>query len=491
MELQRVTPESVGVRSQGILSFLKALKSRGLEAHSLMILRHGKVCAEGWWRPYGPRVAHPIFSFSKSFTSTAIGFAEQEGLLKLEERVVDIFPDLLPETVSDNLREMNLYHLLTMTCGHDTEEPSWDHPDWIRRFLAHPVLHKPGAHFLYNTQGTNLLAAVLYRKTGEHLLDYLRPRLLEPLVINGATCAKLSDGMFMGGGGFWVFNVYLARFMHLVLQKGLWEGKRLLNDRWFRCACTKQVENYGEKDWGRGYGFQFWQCTPWGVFRADGAFGQFGIAIPQKDAVVVITSAVEMMQKVLDCVWEFLLPAMDDGSLPGDDAAAARFRRKLSHLEIHPFPASCSGSNEALFQGKELIPEKPLCGFDQLIGIVGPGLVEFGGPLTSLGFSFGLGEMTLSVKQEGAEFSLPVGMDGHFRTTETPVGDYAAQGRWRSHGVLEIEVRRLGVSLSGARLLFRLAADGSMKLERDDILPCENSGSFSMEPVVLREAGRN
>lgn len=99
--------------------------------------------------------------------------------------------------------------------------------------------------------------------------------------------------------------------------------------------------------------------------------------------------------------------------------------------------------------------------------------------------------MTLSVKQEGAEFSLPVGMDGHFRTTETPVGDYAAQGRWRSHGVLEIEVRRLGVSLSGARLLFRLAADGSMKLERDDILPCENSGSFSMEPVVLREAGRN
>ena len=147
MELQRVTPESVGVRSQGILSFLKALKSRGLEAHSLMILRHGKVCAEGWWRPYGPRVAHPIFSFSKSFTSTAIGFAEQEGLLKLEERVVDIFPDLLPETVSDNLREMNLYHLLTMTCGHDTEEPSWDHPDWIRRFLAHPVIHKPGAHF--------------------------------------------------------------------------------------------------------------------------------------------------------------------------------------------------------------------------------------------------------------------------------------------------------------------------------------------------------
>ena len=123
-----------------------------------------------------------MFSFSKSLTSTAIGFARQEGILSLEEKLVDIFPDKLPENPSENLKKAEIRHLLMMGCGHETEIPNLGlgDPDWIKSFLTHPFVYEPGTHFLYNTAGTNLLSAILTRKTGQTLTEFLRPRLMEP-----------------------------------------------------------------------------------------------------------------------------------------------------------------------------------------------------------------------------------------------------------------------------------------------------------------------
>lgn len=180
MILERVTPESVGIHSEGILKFIDLAESRGLELHSMMLLRHGKVCAEGWWKPYNPASPHMMFSFTKALTSTAIGFACQEGALSLDDRLSELFPDKMPENPSENLLACTVRDLLTMSCGHETEINTFDvnEPDWIKNFLSHEFKYKPGTCFMYNTAGTNMLCAALKRRTGENLFEYLTPRLL-------------------------------------------------------------------------------------------------------------------------------------------------------------------------------------------------------------------------------------------------------------------------------------------------------------------------
>ena len=213
MQLERVSPESVGISSKSILEFLRRAREACVEMHGLMVLRHGKVCAEGWWAPYGPQYKHSMFSFSKTLTATAIGFAEQEGLLSLEEKLVDIFPDRCPENPSENLRKADIYSLLTMSCGHENEISAQEDasPDWISAFLHHDFPYAPGTMFQYNTPGTNMLAAILRRKTGMGLTEFLEPRLLAPLGIENARCLRLAVGVERGGAGYFLSTEDMAR----------------------------------------------------------------------------------------------------------------------------------------------------------------------------------------------------------------------------------------------------------------------------------------
>ena len=265
MILERVTPESVGIHSEGILKFIDLAESRGLELHSMMLLRHGKVCAEGWWKPYNPASPHMMFSFTKALTSTAIGFACQEGALSLDDRLSELFPDKMPENPSENLLACTVRDLLTMSCGHETEINTFDvnEPDWIKNFLSHEFKYKPGTCFMYNTAGTNMLCAALKRRTGENLFEYLTPRLFEPLGIENIECFCLPDGVEMGGAGSRLKTEDMARFILFVSRHGKWEGKQLLNAEWFDMASANQVStispanNADNPDWRCGYGFQF------------------------------------------------------------------------------------------------------------------------------------------------------------------------------------------------------------------------------------------
>lgn len=290
---------------------MNAVELAGLELHSLMVLRHGRVIAEGYWHPY--RADHPqmLFSVSKSFTSTAIGFAVAEGRLTVEDKVSGFFPDDLPETVSDNLAAMRVKDLLTMATGHADEPNLWLSEDsWVRGFLANPVPHAPGSKFLYNTPATYMLSAILEKITGESLLAYLETRLFLPLGIEGATWERCPFGICTGGYGLSVKTEDIAKFGQFYLQKGVWKGVRLLPEAWFEEATHGHVSNGSEptNDWHQGYGYQFWRCR-FGAYRGDGAFGQFCIVLPEQDAVVAITSGLENMHGVIDLVWKHLLPA--------------------------------------------------------------------------------------------------------------------------------------------------------------------------------------
>ena len=220
-----------------------------------MVIRHGQCAAKGWWKPYDEKFRHPLYSFSKSLTATAIGFAEQEGILSLDEKIVDIFPDLLPENPSENLKKITLHHLLIMGCGHETEIMD-NSENWISTFLHHPVLHEPGTFYKYNTAGTNMLAAVLRKKTGQNVTEFLKSRLLEPLGITSLTCALLGDGTELGGGGMKMVTEDMAKFTYFLSRQGEWEGKQLLRKDWFERACRKQIETEGDseghvKDWAQ------------------------------------------------------------------------------------------------------------------------------------------------------------------------------------------------------------------------------------------------
>lgn len=341
--LPRSTPEAEGIPSAAILGFIEMLEQHAhpLDAvESFMLLRHGKVVAEGWWAPYRPEVPHLLYSLSKSFTSSAIGIALEEGLLSIDDPVLKFFPDDAPENPSEHLRAMTVRHLLTMNTGHheDTLSRVWGGSDtnWPRAFLSLPVEHEPGTWFVYNTPATYMLSVIITQLTGEFLIDYLRPRLFDPLGIDNPTWDPDPQGRSVGGAGLHITTDGIARFGQMYLQKGVWNGQRLLTEAWIADATAAHSDNsitQSNPDWTVGYGYQFWRNRTEG-YRGDGAFGQFCIVLPEQDVVLATTSGVRDMQRVLDAVWEHLLPVFSADALPDDPTARTALEQKLAALTL-------------------------------------------------------------------------------------------------------------------------------------------------------------
>jgi CubicO group peptidase (beta-lactamase class C family) len=338
-QMPHSAPEDQGIASSAILAFVREAERTIHDLHSFVLLRHGHVVAEGGWSPYAPGEPHMLFSLSKSFTSTAVGLAVAQGRLALDDLVLPFFPDDAPSEAGDNLAAMRVRDLLTMTTGHaeDTLRPLFEREDgnWVRAFLAQPVAHPPGTHFVYNSGATYMLSAIVQRVTGMTLLEYLRPRLFAPLGIAHPTWESSPQGINTGGWGLRITTTEIARFGQLYLQDGVWQGTRILPEGWVAAATARQVPNgpAENSDWEQGYGYQFWRCRH-GAYRGDGAFGQFCVVMPEQDAVLAITAGVEDMQAVLDLVWEQLLPAMGPAPLPAGGVAQAELDQKLAHLSL-------------------------------------------------------------------------------------------------------------------------------------------------------------
>jgi CubicO group peptidase (beta-lactamase class C family) len=350
--LPRSSPETQGVSSAAVLAFLDAA-DRIHTMNSFMLVRHGQVIAEGWWAPYDADSPHSLYSLSKSFTSTAVGMAVAEGKLSLDEPVLKFFPDEAPAEPSRNLRAMRVRDLLRMNTGQQAEPPRPADKSWAGAFLAHPVPFKPGTHFLYNTSATYMLSAAVQKATGQTLLDYLRPRLFEPLGIENPTWETSPQGVSAGGYGLSVRTEDIAKFGQLCLQKGKWGGKQLVPAAWVEAATALQTSNGSspDSDWDQGYGYQFWRCRH-GAYRGDGAFGQFCVVLPEQDAVVAITSGVRDMQAVLNLVWDKLLPAMGPAPLAADEGAQERLRARLKGLAVRPQEGSASAASMAKVWGR-------------------------------------------------------------------------------------------------------------------------------------------
>jgi len=432
--LPRSAPEQQGIPSAAITAFTKAAQKSIQSLHSFMLLRHGKVVAEGWWYPYRPEAPHMLFSLSKSFTSTAVGFAVAEGRLSVDDKVLSFFPEDAPKKVSANLAAMKVRHLLSMSTGHDQDatERTLRRKDRnaARAFLSLPVEHEPGTHFVYNSAASFMLSAIVLKLTGQTLIDYLTPRLFEPLGIQGAIWESYvnHEGAAVNFGG-WGLNIKtedIARLGQLYLKKGMWNGKRLLPEAWVKEATSKQVSNAPNPnpDWEQGYGYQFWRCQPEGVYRGDGAFGQYCIVMPKLDAVLAITAGVADMQAVLTLIWDKLLPAIGKDPLPVDDVAAKKLANTLKSLKLSPPKGEATSPQAGRFSGKTYTFEHNYETLQSLSFDFGANQITY--QLTGGGkrrgkhtLAFGRGKWVEGVAPLGAQSPQPVAARGVWRAEDT------------------------------------------------------------------------
>jgi CubicO group peptidase (beta-lactamase class C family) len=337
--LPRSTPEAEGISSAALVEFIGALEQKVDAVHSIMIVRHGHVVAEGWWSPYAPNEPHILYSLSKSFNSTAVGLAQAEGKLSVNDPVLKFFPEAAPANPSDNLKAMRIADLLRMSTGHHADDidpfPMTSNEDLVRRFLSRPVTDKPGTHFHYNSAASYMLSAIVQKVTGQTVLDYLRPRLFEPLGIADPTWEASAQGICFGAFGLSVRTEDIARFGQLYLQKGEWRGRRLLPAEWVESATSRQTSNGSAPDsnWDQGYGYQFWMC-PHGFYRGDGAFGQLCIVMPQLDTVIAVTCGTRDMATEMNVIWDRLWPELRPAPLPAAPEAQAKLAARLAGLVL-------------------------------------------------------------------------------------------------------------------------------------------------------------
>ncbi|GAA1894630.1 serine hydrolase domain-containing protein [Lapillicoccus jejuensis] len=341
MSLPRVPSARVGVPAAAVLEVLDGWQERGLELHSLMVLRRGAVAVEGWWSPYDAATPHLLYSLSKTFTSCAVGLAVAEGLCRLDERVVDLLPaHVPPEGVDPRVAALTLHDVLSMSTGHreDTLDTAWgtDPDDLARGFLRIPPDEPVGTLHTYHNTCTYLAGLVVQERCGTGLLEYLTPRLLEPLGIGPGHWHGDGQGHELGFTGLHQRTEDVARLGLLLLQDGVWEGRRVLPEGWVALMTREHVANDTDPtrgpDWRQGYGYQVWRSRH--GYRGDGAYGQFCLVVPEADLVVATTAATEDMQGVLDVLWERLLPALDRVDEDAEAAAQERLADRLAALAL-------------------------------------------------------------------------------------------------------------------------------------------------------------
>jgi CubicO group peptidase (beta-lactamase class C family) len=418
-----------------VLAFLDVMDARpDIEMHSFMLVRHGYVVAEGWWRPYSADRVHLLYSLSKSFTSTAAAFGAGEGLLDLDDTIVKHFPEFESHITDPRSRAMRVRHVASMASGHNRETRGeaieGDPREPVRGFLLIPPDQDPGTIFAYNQPCTYTLGSIVQRNSGMPLSRYLRPRLFDPLGIGEVGWMTLA-GREQGYSGLHARTEDIAKLGQLYLRRGEWNGTQLISREWVAEATSKHVDTAQQQtnpDWSQGYGFQFWMSRH--GYRGDGAFGQFCLILPEHDTVIATTASTREMQAMLDSVWTHVLPALDrstdNSSL--QDALAAR----LSALELPAYQAQAEPSDWAAWSSAPF--EVSYADSDMPVEP----------SLTSVRVQNGGSGLELRLGENGNALTLGVGTRGW--TTSTPVDSFgktipvASAGGWSDPNTLRVEV---------------------------------------------------
>lgn len=305
-----------------LIEFMKKCKESKTDIHSFEIIQNGEVKVKIAPAPYSFEYKQQLYSLSKSFSSTAIGFLVDDGVVDINDRVVDIFSDKCPENIGENLSEMRLRHLLSMNTGHDRcllndirrdEDP-------VKSFLKFEPEFEPGTHFFYNNAATFMLAEIVRKYTDMTMYDFLNQRLFVPLGISETYWNTFADGNSQGAVGLHASADDVAKLGLLYLNKGMYNGRRILSEKWVETATKAWSDNStnGTPDWVAGYGFQFWRNDRDG-FRGDGAFGQLCMVLPSKNMVFAMETYSEDMQGEISLVYELADNLYGESDVTGEE----------------------------------------------------------------------------------------------------------------------------------------------------------------------------
>ncbi len=460
-ELPRSTPEEQGVPSKALVALFDSLHALPLtDMHAVVVMRHGRVIGEMYPKPYAPEYRHTMYSCSKTFVGIAVGLAIEDNRLRLDDRVAVIFPELLPESVSKDLADMTVRHLLTMASG---VKPDWNMrsrgTEWIRTFLSKPV-KEPGTQYAYDSMVSYMLAAVVQKVTGKKLTEYLQERVFTPMNVTEWAWEESPEGVNTGGWGVHIQPESLAKFGQLILNEGRWEGKQLVPAEWIREMCKKHRETGREV-----YGYHIWHCGGHdGAVRADGALGQYVISVLDKDMVVVMTEATlgnGRDQRRL--IWDVLLPQIQDEPLPANKKDYQKLLKKQDSYKLAEVKGKASSAFALNWKNKTIELGKNTFGWKSL----------------KLNFDKKLVTMTVT-ETSGKSYELPFGYQQWMTTTFdayppysiTPIdrfkglkGPYYASGSyaWISKEELQLKVHYVNW-VSALEMTFRLDDNGKVKL---------------------------
>lgn len=328
--------------------FYAEAQRKGCSIHTLEIYQDGECLARLASEPYDCTDKRQVYSLSKSFCSTAVGIATDEGLFSLDDRIVDLFPESAPAEISAHLAQMTVRHILTMNSGiHVCRFPAVSCADDVAKaFLRDEFPSAPGTHFAYDTSATLMLSALVQKYAKMTVLDYLNEKLFGHMDITNVKWQTTRHGISEGGVGIHVSVDDIAKLGLLYLNRGVFNGKRLLSEKWISEVALPHSDNSsnGNPDWSVGYGYQFWVNAKEG-YRGDGAYGQLCMIFPERQTVVAIQAETRDMQGEINCVYSLLQEML------ACDASASE------ELHMQEYPPLKSNCKEAPWGGKRYVAE--------------------------------------------------------------------------------------------------------------------------------------
>ena len=414
-------PEEVGVSSEAIIKLVRDLDCGETEPHGLMMVRHGYVFAEGYWKPYAKGLVHGMQSLSKSWTGTAIGIAIEQGALSLDDSIIDIFQDESVGLKLPYLEQLQIRHLLSMSTG--MRKMSGFEGNWIVDFLKNPIIDKPGTNFFYNSVGSTLLGEIIRRKTGMGLNDYLAKYLYKKIGMDEERIKwlTLKDGLEIGGSGLYTTLDNNTRLGILYLNHGAWEGEQIINREFCCLASTKRIDNSieGKKpgDGRVGYGYQMWMGLHRNTYCMCGALGQYTLICPDEDMVISFcgrTSDIKQAssEELMGKFWRFLDTGIGKISEDGRHEECKKILDCLSLPAVYWNPYGDRKEYEAAWK---------ICDGELNLDMTTGGIMRpyfQTSPIEKFRISFKKDEMFFVFKNQRGWTSLCAGMDGNERLNE-------------------------------------------------------------------------
>jgi len=356
-DLPTAPPAQYGVEPSAITRAIDALEREELDPHGLVLARRGHVLLRCSWRPYRTDQPALVYSVSKTVLALAIGFLVAEGRVDVRQ-LVDAYVDL------PNPAGLTVEHLLTMNTGHSRKQTlALPHDGYA--LLATPPDYQPGTHFAYNSPASLVMSQIVTAVTGERLTAYLRPRLFDRLGI-GERWWMPHGPIDQGFSGLHLSADDLLRVAVMLADGGRFCGRRVVERSWVDEMAKVRSDNShhdpGSPEYSCGYGYQVWRSRH--GFRADGSFGQFAIAVPEKGLAIAYEGASERQQGVLDVLME-LVESVGEGPVAADVAATTALASRLENLDAWPSAGADSPVDQAQESSPGLAGERWLLGRDQ------------------------------------------------------------------------------------------------------------------------------